>query len=272
MQTTPKYYLNNQKLQYLLCVAKIAGVYAKINVFEEPIRNLKNNFAIERIADNFTRSSAIQEGIKKQIKLELTHNDFIVPYSKKRLYAIKEPINDEEKFLLIDVYLRFGAYSEEALCKLLNEIKPLRAVPVWTYINNFDLDKLLFNGEAVNNDNEILSFCSERCIVSAPDAVSSVAENIVEDAKKEERSVLAVDKPFVSLLSNYTGSCLNKMIVGRKYSLYIETSSHQPIKDVVITSENTDMRIIGTLSQLSDTLFCYSFDGAASNIKLSIDK
>lgn len=287
MQTKPKYYLNNKKLQYLLCIAKMTGINNGIQLFDEPIRNLKNNFALEKIADNFTRAYPIQEGTTKGAALGLTYDELTLPYSCKRIYDVKESINEEEKQLLMNVFVRFGAYSEKDLCRLLNEFKPLRNLPIWSYISIDELTDFLKGTGDIYNKNEIFLFCNEN-------QVSAVIDDVVEEAATCQPVVSAVKdaniiatstvstsiepvkgknniQEFVSILTNRLTTGLKETIAGKQYSLYIEAPPQILLKNINIISSKDNLQVMGNLKQINHGLYCYSFIGVASDIKVSID-
>lgn len=270
MQTQPKYFLNNQKLQYLLCVAQIAALQSGQPLFDEPIRNLRSNLSIEKVADTFMRNLPIQEGLHKKTALNMRREDFAVPYTAKRLYAIKESFSEEEKHLLIDVFVRFGAYSEKALCKALNELKPIRSQPVWSYIGPNKLQELLTSQDIqpMLANNEIFDFCRSQL------AETVSPEETTDASEPTEGNVAPVPVPTFELegiLKTHAFNSLNTIHTGKKYTLYTETVPNKPIKDIVVLNTRTNQRLSGTLQKISDRMYCYSFIGVPADIKVTID-
>lgn len=270
MQTQPKYFLNNQKLQYLLCIAQMASLHSGQPLFDEPIRNLRSNLSIEKIADTFMRNLPIQEGLHKKTALNMRREDFAVPYTSKRLYAIKESFSEEEKNLLIDVFIRFGAYSEKTLCKALNELKPLRSTPVWSYIGPKKLQELLTSQAVPTSleNNEIFSFCRPQ--FSETISHEETAEVSVQEG---ESSATVPENAFelAGILKAHTFNGLNTIRAGQKYTLYTETLPNKPIKDIIVLNSQNNQRLSGKLQKISDRIYCYSFIGVPADIKISID-
>ena len=107
MQTQPQYRLTNKKLQYLLCVAQMMSLSMGRPLFEAEMRNLKNDFTLEPIADTFAHNTDIQVGCMVDRKLAYSHEDFVIPYSRRKLYEIKEAISEEEQWVLVETFIRF---------------------------------------------------------------------------------------------------------------------------------------------------------------------
>lgn len=294
MQTKPKYYLNNKKLQYLLCIAQMTGINRGIQLFEERIRNFKNNFALEAIADSFSCTLPIQEGITKRGAISLTHDDLVLPYACKSIYKVDQCVSESEKWLLKDVFIRFGAYSEKDLCVMLNTLKPLKSLPVWTYISNEELSAFFKGAGEVYGQNIIFRFCTEggatvtevnaASNMSAPQPVVKETRDIISEVPTEPVIVPEVaptpvetveeqaDVPeYISILSKQLTTGLKEMVVGKHYSLYIEAPPQILLKNINIISLKDNLKITGNLKQINHGLYCYSFIGVASNIKISID-
>lgn len=285
LQTQPKYLLNNKKLQYLLCVAQMASLYGGEPLFDDDIRNLKNGFSLEQIADKFIYNRAIQEGKVADKSLSLSSDSFVLPYSSKALYELKEKISEEDKNLLIEVFVRFGSYKEETLCNLLNEFQPLRELPLWDFISKDSI--IAFLKSAVNSDdfkdNGVLSFCVDS-VVSCENDISKPQEPVVEEIQEvveNTQESVEVEQVAVSVpgpapvmrdvLKERLSQGLTSFVTGKTYSVYIETVKEKPVKDVMILALKNNVRVAGVLNKVSDTLYCYTFVGVPSNIKITVD-
>lgn len=278
-QTQPKYHLNNKKLQYLLCIAQFVSLRCGRVLFDGNIRNLKNGFAVEKVADSFISHSAIQEGIAADKALKRSCEDFKIPFSAKKIYSISEELSDEDKRLLTSVFIRFGAYNEESLHKLLNGFTPLRNQPVWEDIPNevvVDVltDRVSHGGASLVN-NEVFDFCNEyfekemKVEPSQPEPM--VTPPVVEPVPIVIPEVVPeVVKPVrKDILKKYIHLSEKACTVGKEYVVYIESLPEKPVRDVIVATSNDD-RIKGNLKQISDTLYCYSFNNVLDDIKIFV--
>lgn len=126
LQTKTKYVLTNRKLQYLLMIAQMARLAQGQVLFEDDIRNFKRGFVLDVIGDTFMSGTEIVSGSANDMSLNYSPSDFVLPYTKKKIYEIEEMPTDEERDLLIKVFLAFGAYNENTLCQLLNKFTAFR--------------------------------------------------------------------------------------------------------------------------------------------------
>ncbi len=284
LQTQPKYHLNNKKLQYLLCIAQLASLRCGKVLFDETIRNMKSGFALEKIADSFFSHSAIQEGGWADKTLKKSWDEFKIPFTTKKIYSFNEELIDEEKKLLIFVFIKFGTYKEETLCSFLNGFSSLRDLPIWEDISNdfiLDFFKRTDTEGLVDESNEVFRFCNayhshinkevekaEKVIVS--DETKSEKNKILDEVKVDVApAVVPVVKKDV--LKEYLSATSQVCCVGKKYSVYVETFPDKPVKDVVVIALYNNKRVKGVLKKVNDTLFCYSFAGVPSNVKISVD-
>lgn len=281
VQTQPKYHLTNKKLQYLLCIAQMMSLAAGRVLFPENIRNLKNDFALEPIADTFIYSRAIQEGKETNRVLEYTYDDFVIPYSGKKIYETKEPISEEDKQVLIDTFIQFGAYDEGHLCKELDALKPLRQLPIWSYIASETVAEFLEAALSINSeysDSRIISLCQEIHLNSAPQAqadreeVSSPVQAAPANVALDAAPAVVVPVPVIrNVLKGYGSYHLDCLVAGKGYSLYIETSSEKVMPVVKVISLNDNSLVPGVLAKVTDTVYRYSFLGVASDTKIVLD-
>ncbi len=277
-QTKPKYLLSNKKLQYLLCIAQLVSVSSGRFLFADSMRNLKNGFVLEIIADTFMCNSYIQEGTTADRKMNMVSSDLHLPYSKKKLYEIKENVSEEDKALLIDVFINFGAYKEETLRKLLNEFHQLRNVPLWSYVSPEDIssffEKAFYNnGSGVQElkSNKIFILCQEsHNNAFAKKYVEPINTDIepISTAVISDVPITASDKVVsrVCLLEPFLSLNLNTFVTDKKCRIYIETE--KVLQDVIIVALKDQSRVYGELKQLNKNIYCYSFVSTPSDIKV----
>lgn len=235
-------------------------------LFDEDIRNLKNDFSLDRIADNFVYNTPIQEGMTSNTELNKSVDDFVIPYSARKIYSVNEYISDEEKRLLINVFIAFGGYTEASLCGMLNEFTPLREVPIWTDIPKSSIVEfvsLASYGDLYRN-NKIISFCRGY----------SENENFAEEEDSHETipDLPEAQIPLAKkdVLMRYSPMSLNSLTINKDYTVYIETDN-QKVKDVTVLALDNNIKVEGALKQLTNTLFSYTFHGVPSNIKIIVD-
>ena len=277
-QTEPKYQLSNKKLQYLLCIAQFASISAGRTLYSDNIRNLKNSFVLEVIADTFMCNSLIHEGISYECKMNYTCSDFRLPYSRRKLYEIKENITAEDKELITTVFIHFGAFKETSLCKMLNEFVELRSVPLWAYVSPDDIAAFFQNAfsdettiQTNLRNNKVFALCKElhNKTYALNNTESEQNTNLV--ASNTSVAPVTIPKPPVpkhNYLEPYLAKSLDKLTVGKLYCLYIETSTGKILKDVELISLKNNNRIRGKLLQIHPNLYSYSFEGVASDIKV----
>lgn len=294
LQTKPKYLLTNKKLQCLLVIAQMARLSVNDRLFDDDIRNLKYYFTLDCIADNFVYNSAIVDGKTIDDSLDYTFNDFIIPYNEKRIYNISEPIEDEDKKFLIDVFIQFGSYHEQTLFMLLNEFKPLKTVPLFSVVEKNVIKEFLVKAFDNNEfeDNPIFGFykdvyskySSQQLADEIPDEINLMQPGVDEDfnvsndvglhhknekinndidnVENLQESVLKTD-----ILKDY--SSLNQVTMGKKYSVLIETNSVE-VKDICVTAISTKEKVKGDLKKINNTLYCFSFFSVPSDIQISV--
>ncbi len=306
MQTQPQYRLTNKKLQYLLCAAQMLSLSMGHPLFAAEMRNLKNDFALEPIADTFINNKDIQEGVAVDRGLTYSHGDFVLPYSRKKLYEIKETISEEEQWVLVETFIRFGGYQESSLCGALNRMAPLRRLPILTYVTLDAVSEFLELARS-NPDmcpgNPIVLACQEvresvsdaEAAADEPDevaqpetgedvgAIVASADEATDDAPEDTPNAVAEENADVvgpvvtvppvclNLLKGHTGGHLEQLVVGKRYSMYVETVPGGPEPVVTVLAVDGNAPVTGELSRVSECVYCYSFLGVASDVKITLD-
>ena len=261
LQTKPKYCLTNRKLQYLLIIAQMTRLNNGEEFFEDDIRNFKHTFTIDTIADAFMSSSNLVEGKTVNKPLDLSCDNFNIPYKCSRIYEITEELNEKDKKLLINIFVKFGAYDEEALCGLLNSFSPLKDLPLYSAIPKSSITEFFSNDNNTKafENNSIFQFCEEEFSPLEPDENEAQQKGPVPNIKTIFKS---------GVLKQY--SSLKNIVVGKNYSVLIETDSSRIINEVCIVSRNTQEKVPGTLHKINDTLYSFNFIGIPSDINISI--
>ena len=302
MQTQPQYRLTNKKLQYLLCVAQMLSLSMGRPLFEAEMRNLKNDFTLEPIADTFAHNTDIQAGCTVDRRLAYSYEDFVIPYSRRKLYEIKEAVSEEEQWVLVETFIRFGGYKEASLCEALNRMSPLRRLPILTYVPHAAVSKFLelaAENPQLCPDNPIVLACQE-VVESAQGAEAEVTDGPVADTTQpngvEEQDEVAVAPAedvgghevadilepakdegaevvvpvCLNLLKGHTAGHLERLMVGKRYSMYVETVPGGPVPVVTVLSDDGDSPVAGELSRVTESVYCYSFAGVAANVKIVV--
>ncbi len=276
MQTQPKYRLTNKKLQYLLCVAQMLSLSAGRPLFEDEMRNLKNDFILEPVADKFINNRNIQEGVTENRAIDYGHDDFILPFTKKKIYEINGTVSKEDEWILVETFIRFGGYSESSLRDELNRLAPLRQQPTLSFVAHETVSEFL---EAVKAnpalcpDNVIVLTCNEFA-ENAVAATTAVETHDVSAMGKVGPVVAAPPVVRLSLLKKHVECHLEKLAVGQWYSMYVETApgAAAPTVTAFVSDDNAAVQgVLGVLHQVTETVYCYSFAVMASDITVVLD-
>lgn len=308
LQTQPQYRLTNKKLQYLLSVAQLVSLSKGRPLFEDEMRNLKNDFVLEPIADTFFYNRDILAGKVMDRAIDCSREELVIPYNTKKIYEFKEFVSFDDKQVLMDVFIRFGAYKEETLRKELNMLAPLRQLPILSYVPNDTVSVFLTTALSAPNflpDSLIISACREIRMSDEPflatEPVSGTTGESAEDTVEVEStpvhslepsvadttpvspepdggafpdsSEFASNLPTVSsnVLKQYASRHLNKLIVDKRYSLYVETPISGKVPAVQVLSVRDNSTVPGDLARVTDTVYCFTFCGVASDVKIVLD-
>lgn len=287
LQTKTQYALSNKKLQYLLIIAQMARLSQGSLLFDDDIRNFRQSFVLDAIGNNFVSDSDIVSGTcsDKPICCEVSH--FAVPYTKKKIYEIAQTPSDDDRNLLISVFLRFGGYREITLCKFLCDFKPLRNVPAFTTVSKEKISSFLFAASYGNqySKNPIFDFVKKQYSeVKKADktldnsdfypeaALPEVAPEPAREAYGDP--VTSLDKVPAARIGQPKAilkgvSSLQNIVVGKEYSVLVELTT--PTKDcqlsILALSTNKELDVVR--KRLSDTLYRFTFVSIASDIRIS---
>ncbi len=287
LQTQPKYLLNNSKLQYLLCIAQMSRLSYGETLFDDDMRNFKHSFVLDVISDNFVCNSAIVEGTCVNDSIDVLDKELVIPYSKQKIYALKEPVSESDKELLIRVFINFGSYDEKTLCNMLTAFGLLEIAPLFGEVPKDMFKQVLFpeccSGDVV--DNKVYLFCKNEFIThSATNEKEDTVEPNEDISDEPVSNVNQNEGPAPESLENesdcesaieYKQDVLKKVdslstiSKGKKYCVLIEVDSNKIVKDVCVFSLLKNKRIRGTLVQINNNLYRYSFVGVASDIRIT---
>lgn len=268
-QTKTRYILTNKKLQYLLIIAQMAQLACSKTLFDDDIRNFKNGFVLDSIADNFVSSAAIVNGISKNMPIEGEFSDFVLPYSNKKIFRISNLPTEEEKRLLIKVFLSFGAYSEEMLGYFLNGFRPLRDSPSFKVVSKKRIRSFLLDAVAkgLYANNALFEFIKTE-YTESKSRMKKPAQQVQVAAKAEAKSKEIIEETFASGILKDLAS-LRAITVGKKYSVLVEVPSSRCSCQVSVKIPSLDLCLPGVLEKVTSTLYRYTFDGVAADIKVS---
>ena len=286
LQTQPKYLLNNSKLQYLLCIAQMSRLSYGETLFDDDMRNFKHSFVLDVISDNFVCNSAIVEGTCVNDSIDASDKDLVIPYSKQKIYALKEPVSESDKELLIRVFINFGSYNEKTLCNMLKAFGLLEIAPLFGEVPKDMFKKVLFPECCCENiiDNKVYLFCKNEFIThSANEKELLVApnEDIPDESVRDDNQNEGLAPESLESESDCESAIEYKQDVlkkvdsistiskGKNYCVLIEVDSNKIVKDVYVFSLLKNKRIKGTLVQLNNNLYRYSFVGVASDIRIT---
>lgn len=324
LQTSPNYVLTNKKLQYLLIIAQMSGLSRGRVLFEDDIRNFKYGFVLDIIGNSFLTGCAIVDGTAEDAPISRDADSFVLPYSKRKMFEISELPSFEDKRLLIDVFLAFGAYKESTLCALLNGFRVLRKTPAFSVVpkekiseyvsmvatGNADTGNALFSfvrdqfqasrgvvesppekalpettplpetkpepeaellpeaeplGEAVKT--EVLPAEQQVCPAeTGSENVPSGESTAQNEASAEGESVVVHELPQ-AILSGIPS--LQNIVVGKRYSVLAEVRAPGCDCRLSVFALHSNQELPVAREVLSDTLYRFSFDGVASDIKIS---
>lgn len=65
-------------------------------LFNDDIKNPKNEFTIDCIADNFVYNSNIVDGKVKNAVLDISEDSLTLPCKTRRIYELKEALSEED--------------------------------------------------------------------------------------------------------------------------------------------------------------------------------
>lgn len=164
LQTKTHYVLTNRKLQYLLVIAQLSRMACGGTLFDDDLKNYKHGFGIEVIGNNFMSASDIVSGTAKDVPIVYDASDFVLPFTGKRIFEIGTMPTDEDRKLLIDVFLAFGAFREESLGQLLGSFKELKREPLFKIISKDKLRRFILSAckSKKYNGNLVLEFFREQ--------------------------------------------------------------------------------------------------------------
>lgn len=263
LQTKTQYFLSNKKLQYLLIIAQMARLSLGQSLFDAEIRNVKTGFVLDEIADKFVSNSAIVEGKTNSMVIGGKPSDFVLPYTNKKIFAISSLPSEEEKRLLIDVFLSFGAFEEAALCKLLNQFKGLRNTPYFKTVEKDSVKKYIVDSLKANRylNNPVFDF------IKAVRAEQLFTSNAEEGTAVQTIAAVPPQAQMPGVLKNLTG--VKSVIVGKQYTVFVEVPNPRCTCHITVTALKLNQHISGVLKRLTDTLYSFSFVSVASDIKIS---
>lgn len=288
LQTKTRYALTNKKLQCLLIIAQMARLSQGSTLFADDIRNFRQSFVLDTIGNNFISDSEIVSGITNDMPIRYDISRFVLPYSKKKIYEIAQMPSDEDKSLLVSVFLRFGAYRENTLCKLLCDFKALRNTPAFSVIPKEKIST--FFSVAVSGNqyvrNPIFNFVIEQCsdVEGAADAaenndlrpepVDTPATAPMSEPAPIEQPVPVLEKAPVAPICQPKAilkglSSLQNIVVGKQYSVLVELSSPTYDCQITVLALSSNKHIDVARKRISDTLYRFTFVGIASDIKIS---
>lgn len=269
LQAKPVYRLSNRKLQYLLCIAQMSHLSCGKVLFGEDIKNQKYEFTIDCIADTFVYNRNIVEGMVKNEVLGISEDSLSLPFQTRKIYEINEPLSDEDKALIIKVFIRFGGYDETYLRDKLNEFVSLRSLTLFNEIPKeaiTDFFVTSFDNKA-DNSNEIFAFIKDVYVEEKSITETAPTEETAEEPVAEKNPV------FEPVSSQYLEgiSSINNTTVGKEYSILIELLNEMTLKNVSVLSVKDNSMINGTFKKITDRLYSFTFMGVPSDIKIAVN-
>ena len=118
---------------------------------------------------------------------EISSSLLLIKSSCVLLYEIKEALSDEDKALLIKVFIAFGSYDEALLRDKLNEFILLRQLTLFNEIPKETITAFLiasFTNDGFSS-NEIFSFIKDYYISENP---------VTEDVSEDTADVVSIEK------------------------------------------------------------------------------
>ena len=268
LQSKTRYELSNRKLQYLLCIAQMTRLNCGKVLFNEDIKNQKYEFTIDCIADNFVYNRNIVDGTVKNAVLDIPEDNLTLPYETRRIYEIKEPLSDEDKALIISVFINFGGFNEILLRDKLNEFLPLRNLSLFNEIPKETITDFFvssFENEAFNS-NEVFTFVKGIYIEenSATEVIPE-EEPAVEFIEEEKSIPEAISVEYLKDISS-----IDNVSVRKEYSVLVEFLDDTCINDILVLSIRDNSPVNGTFKKITDRLYSFTFVGVPSDIKISV--
>ena len=238
-------------------------------LFNEDIKNQKYEFTIDCIADTFVYNSNIVDGKVNNNILDFSVETLILPYKSRRIYEIKEPLSDDDKDLLIKVFITFGGCDEVLLRDKLNEFTLLRELSLFNEIPKAAITDFFINSfdNKMFNENEIFGFIQDIYINenSVSFEVPVEKPTVVRKRTKSPKSE-TISTEILKDVSSTEGTFAYK-----EYSVLIELIKDMSIKDVCVLSLKDNSPIKGTFKKITDRLYSFSFIGVPSDIKITVN-